>query len=468
MPSQRIFTTATLSSLTAWAWASPTPEFRSLALFERKGPVQCSALLNDTAASQCAVWNDIDKGGLGVGRFLDDWLTKNNETDWVNRIDEDLYAVGESDMWCNSLGGANCAHDSCIDYLQKNVSQLYWVMQAAQTHYEMYNMVAEWLQTNTIADTLEIPAIINQFDGQENDVLDVAAIVSATFIAVAGLAGATGAALELVPLGVTSGVATMGVSIMQYIITFRKDDSDYTGTVNQQLEQGFTSAIDGIRAILNVAMTGSDQSSGMKASELPNLTGEWRNDIAKYFDAGRWLISNIQGVVQPMLDLLAKYLKQNLVMAMLKARRHFIFYDLGANQTTCESNGKGKAWIDGACAGLWQFSKLRTTTASWVEQIKPDLVDAMKNATYGGFDIKELHQNAIKCARAHPDGKGSVNASTLPLNGSVPECFYNFPVFMGRKKERPLGRWNLCEEMKDGVDINTTGRQGGEPSGSCV
>jgi hypothetical protein len=174
MVSRRLYVTlGSLALLAGVCLAGPLPAYRSLDLWEKRQE-QCNYLLNDDEASQRAIW---DSSGLGVGQFLDNWLTKNGEDDWLNRMDEDLYTVGESNMRCITLGGTDCeapTQDECrkwhltkgkkattnrneVRYAQAGVPQLFWILRASQIHFGLASAYHLEFSTETINNTLSVP-----------------------------------------------------------------------------------------------------------------------------------------------------------------------------------------------------------------------------------------------------------------------------------------------------------------------
>ncbi|KAI1084595.1 hypothetical protein F5B20DRAFT_522287 [Whalleya microplaca] len=447
MTFRTVLTATTVACLLSLGLTTPTgsPSFRGLKLFERaNGPKACDYSLDGSEKSKRKIW---DTDGAGVGKFLEDWIKKNGESDWLNRMDEDLYTVGASNQWCNSLGGAQCpGPDECAKYNAKGVPQLYWVLKAANTHYELSNHINDWLQTNTIQNTLSIPDLTDKFGGKGDKNSDIWGIISAALVTAGGLvAPASGAA---------SAALTVAVGGVSFGRTFAQDLVDYTKAISDQLEGTFEATVEGLRVNLNLAMTGKDGKSGKKTSDLPNMNGPWSTNIAKYFDAGKFLMGNIEEEVSPMLDNVAKFLKQGSVMAILRAREYIIFVDeKWKDQASCEKKDTRK-WVDNSCAELWKLDGGEPNTMG--KGSKDDELKAMKDNKYGAFDIAKMYEGSIACARS---GKGKVDENTkaLPTDGSLPGCFYNFAVVKGTKDQH-YGTYYLCESKKD--PINTTGRRG--------
>ncbi|CAJ2513287.1 Uu.00g014060.m01.CDS01 [Anthostomella pinea] len=458
MASRRITAAATLLSLSTLGLAIPAPAFRSLELFDRMllgradGPAECSYLLDDTEASMRAVWDD---SGLGTGKFLEDWIKEHGEEDWINKIDEDLYATGESSFWCNSLGGANCPDpDDCTKYLDKKVPQLYWILKAGKTHYELANHINDYLQTQTISDTLAIPDIQDKFNNNKNDKSNIFSIISAALVTASAAAG---------PVPELSALLTLGIGSVGFGNAFAPDELDYTKEISDQLGESFTAAVEGLSVNLNLAMTGRDTKSQKTTADLPNMSGPWSTNIAKYFDGGKFLVANIEAVAAPMLDNLSKFLKQGAVNAILLPQEYFVYIDTSyADSESCAEDGGTRFWVDGAgCGDFWKLDGGEPNVMG--KGKKDEEVNNMMDIKYGGFDIAIMYGNAIQCARDHPDGKGAIDpdVNKLPTDGKPAPCFYNYPVFKGKKKHE-YGTYYLCNDGDD--DINTTGRRA---SGTC-
>ncbi|KAI1079140.1 hypothetical protein F5B20DRAFT_545109 [Whalleya microplaca] len=362
-------------------------------------------------------------------------------------MDKDLYATGTSKFWCNSLGGSQCPDpDSCSIYLDKKIVELYWILTAAKTHYEMFNHLNDWLQTKTIQDTLAIPDICDKFGGKADENSDIWGKVIGALVTAAGLS--TGPAAPL------AGPLTIGVGAANFGNAFASKKVDYTKAIADQLGGAFEAMVSGLKSNLNTAMTGSDSDSGKKSKDLPELGGKYETNIAKYFNEGKWLVTNIESTMKPVLDKTGQYLKQGSIIAILKARKFFIFINDDIKQSDCKDDGQ--YWLTDGCADLWQLDDTSNKHAI-ASGAKKDEAKAMKESKYGSFDMKSTYTNAIECARAHPDGKGKVDTSKLPTDGKLPECFIDLPVFKGTKKKH-YGKWELHKIKKD--YINSTPYKG--------
>ncbi|KAI0176111.1 hypothetical protein GGR52DRAFT_346224 [Hypoxylon sp. FL1284] len=441
----RALAAASVASLWTLGQSSPMPTFEGMKLFERAdGPKACTHSLDGSEKSKRAVWDT--NGGEGVGQFLDDWIKKHGDSDWINKMDQDLYSVGASNQWCNSLGGAQCpGPDECSKYDAKNVTQLYWILKAASTHYELSNHINDWLQTKTISDTLAIPDLVKKFGGDVDKNSNIWGIVIGALVSAAGLAAPI--APEL------SAGLTVGVGAANFGSAFAKDTVDYSKAIADQLNGAFQATVNGLKVNLNLAMTGKDGKSGKKSSDLPNMSGPYSSNIAKYFDGGKFLMGNIEEETQPMLDNMGKYLKQGSVMAILRAQEYFIFVDeKWGDQKSCEEKGTRK-WVDNSCAELWQLDHGEPNVMG--KGSKDDYVKDMQDSKYGSFDMAKVYSGSIACARS---GQSGVDQNKLPTDGSLPQCFYNFAVFKGKKTHK-YGTEYLCGPSKSKDDINTTGRR---------
>jgi len=87
-----------------------------------------AALTNDISAK--GVWND-----LGIGKWLDDWLTANGETDWVINLaneafpsagDTGAYGCGNRDQKCLTVRDI----DDCPTMKELKLPEEYWVFNA--------------------------------------------------------------------------------------------------------------------------------------------------------------------------------------------------------------------------------------------------------------------------------------------------------------------------------------------------
>jgi hypothetical protein len=60
--------------------------------------------------------------------------------------------------------------------------------------------------------------------------------------------------------------------------------------------------------------------------------------------------------------------------------------------------------------------------------------DAWPTAESYGLDKEEFFTNAYGCAESYPDGVAHLDSNweAFPTDGSLPECFYNFPLVQGQ------------------------------------
>ncbi|KAI0011626.1 hypothetical protein F4779DRAFT_572640 [Xylariaceae sp. FL0662B] len=451
MALRRCVAAASLASMFALSIANPVPELTGLKAFEKRKDerAECAVELDGSRTRRIQVWGSDTLDGYGVGKFLDKWVKKHGEKDWINRMDKDLYSTGTSKFWCNSLGGSQCPDpDSCSAYMDRKVVQLYWILTAAKNHYEIFNHMNDWLQTKTIEDTLAIPDITEKFGKQGDKNSDLWGKLIGALVTGAGLAAPAPGGALLSPL------LTVGVGGANIASGFAAKEIDYTKAVSDQLGEAFKALTEGLRSHLNIAMTGSDSKSGKKSKDLPGLSGKYQTNIAKYFSDGRWLVTNIEKETQPVLDKFGQYLKQGTVIAILKARKFFIYINSDLKKDDCKSDTQ--VWLDDGCAELWSLADTSKEHAI-ADGAKEDEAKAMKESKYGSFDLKKAFENAIKCARAHPDGKGKIDVKKLPKDGAMAECFIDLPVFKGSKKKH-YGKWELHKIDKD--YINSTPYKG--------
>lgn len=267
------------------------------------------------------------------------------------------------------------------------------------------------------------------------------------------------------------GPATIGVGVTGELNTYAPKAEDISADISNGMSDAFQGAMGGLKAMLGLAMAGKDLTGrGKTTADLPNRTGNWKNDITKFFDQGRFLISDQQAAIQPIISGWAKYSKQIMAVKGLMAQGYFVFIDstitTEADCTGAGGSGAGHAgrkWInDGkaqSCASLWKFGKY-TKKMLWATNGAQEdtMTKAMQAPSTGGFNLKDVYTNAVQCARAHPGGNGQMvsNKNLVPTYiTSAPPCFYNFQVVKGHAINLAFAQ-HLTVDMSD--PINTSGR----------
>jgi hypothetical protein len=116
MVSHRIASLVGFVSLAALGLTIPLEATTSLEIKKTPIPPACNFKLRSDGIAQQVIW---DRNGLGVGQYLDNWIRKNGEIDWLSRMHEQLYSGGESTMHCVTLGANDCqgpSSDDCREY----------------------------------------------------------------------------------------------------------------------------------------------------------------------------------------------------------------------------------------------------------------------------------------------------------------------------------------------------------------
>lgn len=115
------------------------------------------------------------------------------------------------------------------------------------------------------------------------------------------------------------------------------------------------------------------------------------------------------------------------------------------NNKSCDS--KGYVWLDdidgGRCFHLVRLSGQNpgnhcgsADNKCRPDSISDDVYDKLTDSY--GFDLESYYRGAYACAAA---GGGDFDVSNLPLDGSIPTCFYNPRTFKGEMAGKILQNW---------------------------
>lgn len=400
------------------------------------------------------IWEDT---GLGVGKFLDDWVKKNGEKQWFSRMDK-AFAGAEvaPENYCDTLGGGKCdSPQRCSSFKD---TRMYWIRMAAKAHYEVLQYLSTWMVTKTVTEMLHIPQLLNAFrPGRKGDVSPIPSLISGIFVVLAALASGN-ALLGGIFTGIL-GVINLGVSgTAQHRLTGEPTDQEVEDAVKGALESTFESGIDSLESLGRLAMKGFDPSnSKLSTKDLPNLKGSGRStNVGKYFDKGRFLVMDIDSEMSPLKEKWGLNLRRSMAVQTLRQFGYFIYINTAIkSEKDCLAEGK-RFWIQGGCADLWMRNQRNDYLTADGQQ--EAIIDKMMDPNIGALDVGLMYNNAIDCARKHPDSSGQVDMKNKDITAHTPECLYNIGVFKGFSHwVSNLDRWLLCPEKDVDWDVNTTG-----------
>jgi hypothetical protein len=357
-----------------------------------------------------------------------------------------IAAIRPMDAVCEPRTTTSSVQAALIDvglvkYAKKDVGAFYWILLAASTLHEGFLYFADNIRDDVIYDSLDVDSMLSTFSAElPSGDFNVFGLISGAL----GVAGAvTGVASPLMGtiFAITNSAAGMANA-------FAGDDVDISADVKSQMAGSFQATIDAIEQLCNVALTGNPESP----DTLPNQSGDWQTSLARFFDEGRFLVNDIAGEMQSMIDSAHGNFQKAMLNIIMRDSNYFFYYNTAITSSDdCAGNGAGSFWVqDSMCFDLMRFINDGNTIS---ENTSDDLISAMMDNW--GYDFGFAYSQAWDCATAHPDGTGAPDPGAIPTDGSLPECWYNIPVVQGYHTMLDDEYWI------DGDDgyINTSGQE---------
>ncbi|KAI9893107.1 MAG: hypothetical protein M1814_000654 [Vezdaea aestivalis] len=381
-----------------------------------------------------------DWANTGASVFLDKYLKDNGDVNWANKIDQSTTnrgSQGISNLDCVDFLGGNCPFPSvqCKDFTPP---ALFHVRVAMATCHRMFEALHEGLQDNTISQQLKTPQLIVDFGEPPAKTSNLPAILSSAF----GIgAGITAAAHEISgPLAVVGALFSLAAASQP------PEAPDFLPTLDSELQNAFNQTNGQIKDIVKTIFGGGSATANLPGLSSPN--GETQN-IAKFFSGGRFLVKvtsdgAIDSLLAPAIDKGYLFLKQALVVVILKAQNYYVFVDTSRTESDCNKI-TGSRFIDNQCFTIESFQRDNNfredgSIAPRTRPIDPSIVGKLDNSEYQ-IDGKSLP----KPRTAHPGFDGKVDSSAIPLDGSIPPCFFSLPVIKAETSP--------CEALNAGIKL---------------
>ncbi|KAK2764256.1 hypothetical protein FQN54_008948 [Arachnomyces sp. PD_36] len=375
-------------------------------------------LSNDDADQRAKIWND-----YGVGKWFDEWLIENGEEDWVRNLDNEIFPSGDSTFDCGSLE-SDCDMDRhCDQYQEAGYPEAYWVMMAATRAFAAFSYMDNAITAKTLIQSLDIASVVEDFDIEypAEDINILSMMAGAMVVA----SGPIGLAAPTLSAGLTVGIGSLSMASQ-----FQQDQIDPTSDLEQQLKDSYTATREEIENTLRRAFVNGSPDSG----DLSNLGSGYTTATANWFVDGRWLLSDVNNYLKPMVDEFATRARHGLVNTAMKANIYIMLVNTDVGDE-CESQDNGAVWMeglsdgeDGQCYNLFYVFPEQNVARG--QDAEDDVVTNMVD-NYG-IDLAEMYTNVWECAIANPDGGEEFDGSYADWegagDGALPPCFWNFGV----------------------------------------
>jgi hypothetical protein len=159
--------------------------------------------------------------------------------------------------------------------------------------------------------------------------------------------------------------------------------------------------------------------------------------IAKFFADGKWLMFNVDNVLEPIIEAGNAMMSNGIVIALLKHENYFVWVNTNIKTAEDCTGSTSQTWIVDQCYALIESADESCTpqteiACSGITYITDDrwnkLID--ENGSYK-LNAEDFYTTAYDCKRSFPDGDGDIDVGALPYDGTIPKCFYNINVRKG-------------------------------------
>ncbi|EPS41978.1 hypothetical protein H072_4067 [Dactylellina haptotyla CBS 200.50] len=359
----------------------------------------------------------------GTAAFLDDFLGRTGPINWPLRIGQMTTPSGAvvfPNMRCSELTVGPCNAPSVLCN-QVSSPQLYFVQVASGMLFSILNAFHSELQDNIIIETLGIGTIINDF-GKPDDTFEINGVLSGSAAIASGLTAKVPLASAIT--GILSGI--FGI-----LAAAPKPENDPRGDIEQRLQAAFTQSREELFRVTSAVFGGTSDTEFLGGFPAP---GAFENsDIARFFAGGRYLIPPNMPVMQMIRDIVdtgAVRIRQALVVRALKSQGYFVFIDEAVSRPE-DCTPTGSRWINNNCYKITRDNRASFGGQAF-EDLPRDTALKLDNAYYR-FDVVAFYQNADACQNLTPgQDPGETQTQGLPVDGTLPQCFFNMKVRRGQ------------------------------------
>ncbi|KAK6541781.1 hypothetical protein TWF694_007565 [Orbilia ellipsospora] len=359
----------------------------------------------------------------GAGFMIDNFVDQNGAKDWLNKLDQMTTVGGQvatSPLQCTNIEGNGCPPPS-INCLAFTPAQYYLVRNAVFSCWNQLKIFKAELVDAVIIASLGTSRIVTDFGEPKMEDTDIFGIISGAFSIASGI---TAAFPELSgPFGVLSGIA----SILGALPDDGTPAPDLQGDIDERLQQAFVATRDGIDKLTSVIFGGTSDTSSLKLLAPAEIANGEVTDIGRFFSGGRYLIDarwDPQPIIRNLVSNGISRIRQALVARALKSTGHIVFVDTGVLRPE-DCNTTGSRWVVGQCLKL-----SRSTRDGVFTDVDPNLALKLDKAPYN-INLPEFYLNAFQCPAAKALNGGQISSLGLPLDGTLPPCFFDLDVQAG-------------------------------------
>ncbi|KAI9367076.1 hypothetical protein BJX61DRAFT_547845 [Aspergillus egyptiacus] len=377
--------------------------------------------INDPGLAE-TLWTE-----LGVGVWFDEWLFNHPNKDyWTSTMDDEVQDNASGQFSCHQLTSSSCdAPSDCHHHVNQGMGPAFWVLYSAYKLHDALSQVHDAVNDGTISLGLELEQMIEKFGPQstEGEVDAMGALAAAFTIA-------AGATVEVPPLaGALTAVA--GVFSMASVLTPSSEPQDPTAELKVKLQQSYDMAREALDQANRVIF--GDPGNGGSTEDLPLQVGEYRDAMARFFAEGKFLGGAVIGSLTELTNEW-KHRHQQALSAWFIAHMGYIVTVATnkGNRADCEAMNMWSTYFHEPTSRC--FNVMRYNPGGWgVMPLEIDDGPMSVAMNDYGVDKDEFYNNAYGCAEAFPDGGGKVeiDIKTLPLDGTLPTCFFNVPLVEG-------------------------------------
>ncbi|KAK6329995.1 hypothetical protein TWF718_003422 [Orbilia javanica] len=361
----------------------------------------------------------------GASFFLENFIREQGVRNWANNLDQRTTAGGtiaDSNLDCTDLRTGNCRSPNvlCTQFTPPQVS---FIRNAMFTCHSLLRAYQEELQDAIINEILMAGGLVSDFGPPSEPGFNIFGILAGAFT----IGAAVGAANPLV-----GGPLTAVAGIFGVLGSFSDptDSDSLRNDIDARLAQAFTASRDQVSLLARTIFGDVDDTSLLARISPPATNGE-TTDVGRFFSGGRFLIPavvNLDMEVRTVAERGIGLVRQALVIRALKSQGYFVWIDTGATVFE-ECTPTGSRFINGKC---YKIARFADSFQSRLEDIPAETVLKFGDPAYNIIP-EDFYNNAEACQNANPNSDGQAQFEGLPLDGTLPQCFFNMRVRTGRR-----------------------------------
>ncbi|KAF1808859.1 hypothetical protein P152DRAFT_476957 [Eremomyces bilateralis CBS 781.70] len=371
----------------------------------------------------------------GAAIYVDEWLNDNGSNKWLYKMDMEQTG-GSSAVECSGTSGQACPVPEGSDCPNYNPTEFFYVRTIASRVNEAFRYARDKLLSNTLATTLSISTIVEDFKLPEPDPAELTKLLRS-------LGAASSMSDKIIKQAKVLGPVADFLGFLGGIIQIAaihspapevRDYAKFQTEMESYLSKIFTSTEkllhETIVAIFGEG-AGDEENDPQKIKDvLKFMSSKGRTDIdynskqpvAELLKGGAMMVPVQQSEIGKSIDEAIEILQHGIIGRYLTSLRVYVEYFEPYHKTEDKDipkcGSKGAYDIDGKCYILRRIESGKKGNDRR-PKFEDKYLDAMEKY---GIDIQKFVANVVQC------NNGELEEDHVEFDGDYPKCFFGMPV----------------------------------------